>query len=83
MGKFKEMTVIASKGALYYFLEGESVYISEQYYKDVESDFVEIPRFGWVVKSILNDVATIEFQRKTINLNMTLMIDTKYLSKEW
>jgi hypothetical protein len=65
-----------------HFLEGEAVYISDQYYRDVDANLIEIPRFGWIVKSILNEVATIEYQRKNIKLNMNLMIDTKYLLKE-
>lgn len=65
-----------------HFLEGETVYISEQYYRDHEANLIEIPRFGWIVKSILNEVATIEYQRRNIDSNLNLMIDTKYLHKE-
>lgn len=72
-----------NKGTLLnHLVEGQSVYIRVEYYKDMKTNLVEIPRFGWVVKSILNNVATIAYQRKNIMMNMTLMIDTKYLSKE-
>lgn len=46
------------------FLEGEAVYISEQYCHDVEANLIEIPRFGWILKSILNDVATLRTGKK-------------------
>lgn len=72
----------ANPVSITHFLDGESVYIIEQYYRDVDANLIEVPRFGWVVKSVLNDVATIEYQRKNIKLNMNLMIDTKYLVKE-
>jgi hypothetical protein len=63
-------------------LEGESVYISNEYYQDQDTNLVEIPRFGWVVKSVFENVATIEYRRNNVKLNTALMIDTKYIIKE-
>lgn len=76
------MTVLGNTITISHFLEGECVYISEQYYREVEANIIEIPRFGWIVKSVLNEVATSEYQRKNIKLDMNLMIDTKYLLKQ-
>ena len=61
---------------------GQNVYISEQYYNDNNASMAELPRFGWVVKSILDNAATIEYQRQNLKLLMTLMVDIKYLESE-
>jgi hypothetical protein len=48
----------------------------------VDANVIEIPRFGWIVKSTLGNTATVEYQRKNIKLNMTLSIDISYLHNE-
>jgi hypothetical protein len=76
MGNTVEMRAIASLN------EGQIVYISEQYYNDNSASVAEIPRFGWIIKSVLDNVATIEYQRHNLKLLMTLMVDKKYLKAE-
>ena len=62
--------------------EGQPVYITEQYYKDNNTSLTDVPRFGWIIKSVLDNVATIEYQRKNLKLLMTLMLSMEYLKLE-
>jgi hypothetical protein len=62
--------------------EGQIVYISEQYHRDNSASVAEIPRFGWIIKSIVDNIATIEYQRHNLKLLMILMVDMKYLKAE-
>ena len=41
--------------------EGQEVYLSERYYEDVNATILEIPKYGWKVKELVNGVATIEY----------------------
>ena len=62
--------------------EGEEVYLTEQYYEDLNATVLEIPRYGWKVKQLINGEATIEYQRKNFKLWMCLTVNTRYLKKE-
>ena len=62
--------------------EGQEVYLSDRYYEDVNATILEIPKYGWKVKELVNGVATIEYQRRNLKLLMCLTVDSKYLKKE-
>jgi hypothetical protein len=64
------------------FSVGQDVYLTQDYYDDAKTNVLEVPRYGWQVKSVGNGVATIEYQRRNLKLLMSLMVETKYLTKE-
>lgn len=64
------------------FSEGMNVYLNESYYADFNTSVIEIPKYGWKLKTLAAGVATIEYQRRNLNLSMLLMLETKYLKKE-
>lgn len=64
------------------FSEGQEVYLNEQYYVDFNTSVLEIPKYGWRLKTLAAGVATIEYQRRNLKLLMSLMLETKYLKKE-
>lgn len=61
---------------------GDQVYLSENYYIDTAATLLEVPRYGWKIKSQVDGVATIEYQRPNWKLLMSIMCETKYLKKE-
>ncbi len=64
------------------FYEGMEVYLNESYYTDFNTSVIEIPKYGWKLKTLAAGVATIEYQRRNLKLLMSLMLETKYLKKE-
>ena len=61
---------------------GQEIYLTEQYYEDTNATVLEVPRYGWKIKAIVDGVATIEYQRPNWKLLMSIMCETKYLRKE-
>ena len=64
------------------FEVGQEVYLNEQYYTDFNTSVIEVPKYGWQVKTLSDGVATIEYQRRNLKLQMSLTLDTTYLTKE-
>jgi hypothetical protein len=64
------------------FAEGEFVYLTQQYYTDTKATMLEVPKYGWKIKGVIDGIATIEYQRPNLKLLMSLMLKTKYLTKE-
>lgn len=64
------------------FSIGQEVYLTQQYYTDTKATVLEVPKYGWKIKAVVNDTATIEYQRPNLKLLMSLMLETKYLTKE-
>jgi hypothetical protein len=64
------------------FSDGQEVYLNDIYYLDFRTSVLDVPKYGWKVKALVNGVATIEYQRQNVRLLMTLMLETKYLRKE-
>ena len=64
------------------FSDGQEVYLNDVYYLDFRTSVLDVPKYGWKVKALVNGVATIEYQRQNVRLLMTLMLETKYLRKE-
>lgn len=64
------------------FMVGQDVYLSQEYYNDANTGVLEVPRYGWQVKSVEDGVATIEYQRPNLKLLMTLTVETRYLRQE-
>ena len=60
----------------------QEVYLTEQYYADFNTTLLEVPRYGWRVKLLVNGEATIEYHRHNLKLLMSLTVDTSYLKKE-
>ena len=63
-------------------LGDQEVYLTEQYYADFKTTVLEVPRYGWKIKQLINGEATIEYQRPNLKLLMCLTVDTRYLKKE-
>ena len=64
------------------FSAGQGVYLAQEYYDYANTTVLEVPRYGWEVKAIIDGVATIEYQRNNLKLLMSLMVETKYLRRE-
>ena len=63
--------------------EGQEFYLTEQYYKYFKvSELWKCPNTGGRVITLLNGVATIEYQRRNLKLLMSIIVDSKYLKKE-
>jgi len=64
------------------FRPGLEVYLTEQYYEDTNASVLEVPRYGWEIKAVVEGVATIEYQRPNWKLLMSIMCETKYLKRQ-
>ena len=64
------------------FTPGEEIYLSDQYYFDTKASVAEVPKYSWVIKAVIDDVATIEYQRPNWKLLMSIMCEKKYLKRE-
>ena len=61
---------------------GQEICLTEQYYRDTNATVLEVPRYGWKIKAIVDGVATIEYHRPNWKLLMSIMCETKYLKTE-
>ncbi|HEU5147705.1 MAG TPA: hypothetical protein VFT90_13355 [Chryseosolibacter sp.] len=64
------------------FSVNDDVYLADHYYEDTNATVLEVPKYGWRVKSLVDGVATIEYQRPNWKLLMLIMCETKYLKHE-
>lgn len=64
------------------FSLNDDVYLTDQYYTDTKATVLEVPKYGWKVKSLIDGVASIEYQRTNWKLLMVIMCETKYLKHE-
>ena len=62
--------------------QGQEVCLTEEYYADFNTTVLEVPRYGWKMKELVNGEATIEYQRHNLKLLMCLTVDARYLKKE-
>ena len=65
-----------------HLIPGDRVYLTESYYVDTTATLLEVPRYGWKIKSQVDGVATIEYQRPNWKLLMSIICETRYLKKE-
>ena len=61
---------------------GDRVYLTDEYYEDFKATIVEVPPFGWKVKSHTDTVATIEFHRPNLKMQIQLEVEARYLKRE-
>ena len=61
---------------------GDDVFLTEEYYEDTKATLLEVPRYGWQVKVLVDGVATIEYMRANWKLLMQIMCETTYLKRE-
>lgn len=61
---------------------GQSVYLSQQYFTDTNTAYSDLPRFGWSVKSISGNIATVVNQSGNLRKPLKIYLDCRYLKKE-
>jgi hypothetical protein len=64
------------------FSIGEPVYLDSEYYTHANTTVLEVPRYGWQVKGIVNDMVCIEYMRKNLKLLMTLTVEAGFIKRE-
>jgi len=64
------------------FFVGQEVYLAQEYYDETNATILDVPRYGWQVKSIVDGVACIEYQRHNLRLLMSLMVEIRFLKKD-
>ena len=64
------------------FAPEDLVYLTDEYYDHFNATIVEVPRFGWTIKAISPEGATIEFHRPKLKMQIQLEVDVRYLKRE-
>ena len=62
------------------FYPGREIYLSDKYYLD--ATVLEIPKYGWKVKAIMNGLARIEYHRPKLKVLISIFCEVKYLKHE-
>ena len=62
------------------FFVGESVSILPEYYSIAQTNSYNVPTYGWTIRSISGDIATLV--RGVLHTNQKLHIECKYLKSE-
>jgi hypothetical protein len=62
-----------------HFEIGNAVYITHAYFDAHRVSIAELPKFGWTVTAIIDNIVQIQYQQGAIKLLSILMVDKKYL----